>query len=478
MSRDPHGPESPAGDSSQSHQSAAAQDFLGLGEGADGAPGDLGLGEDPWTTSSPTIDGFDDPEPSVELDLYEELERGNGEHDALAFLDEPMRALLPNLTSAEAPESWGELPGELESSDDTFSLEFEDLDGGEVEIQESSWLMEFELEEDAEFGGLPVQLISRDPEAEFEPEFEEELEQELVGAGFRRSPWIRRGVLAALSVVGGMVGSWILSLFLVPASDSWDSEPRLAQPAQPGPSGTEVAVLPPVAQPVEIAEPPVAGPDPEPQTMGPQVSEAGPTPAETGPPAPDPGLERRTQELSVEDILLLADDSGSRLREASASELAGVWLGATIPLDALGGPSRLLTPNVGRVRVVLTIGEVFEGQLYAIGEKKVWIETELGKLALLDWQIDRIEHIVTSEGSVVVGPDGSKDLAGLKSVRVRTAGGVFYGKLLSREGASVTLVMASGARVTLDNAQVEAAGRSLSRLVDASGALADLETPE
>lgn len=158
------------------------------------------------------------------------------------------------------------------------------------------------------------------------------------------------------------------------------------------------------------------------------------------------------------------------LREASPEELAGIWTGTTIPIAALRQPERLLTPGVGRVRVILAKGEVFEGKLYAVGQRKLWLETNLGKMALVDWQIDRIEHIVASDGTLLSGGDSSKDMAGLPNVRVRTAGGVFYGKMLSRDGSSVVLVTESGGRVTLDGAEVELAGRAATHVVDASGA--------
>lgn len=189
------------------------------------------------------------------------------------------------------------------------------------------------------------------------------------------------------------------------------------------------------------------------------------------PNGPEVGRERRTQVVKVEDLILLPESTNGRIREASASELAAIWSGAEIPVDAIEQPKRLLTPQVGRVRVVLGSGEIFEGRLYAVGQKQVWLETELGKMALLSYQVHRVEHILDNSGGVSLGEDGSQDLVGLERVRVRTPGGVFYGKVIARDEGSVTLVTDEGARVTLHDVVVDPAGKSATRLVDSSGAV-------
>ncbi len=222
---------------------------------------------------------------------------------------------------------------------------------------------------------------------------------------------------------------------------------------------------PSVDSPVVTPEPEVAiaeGPNP---TMA----------ATDGTDGVEAGRERRTQVVKVEDMTVLPEEMGDRIREASASELSGIWSGGAIPIDAIEGQSRLLTPSIGRVRVHLGSGEIFEGQLYAVGQKKVWLETELGKMALLSWQVHRIEHILTTEGVAALGDDGSQDLAGLEQVRVRTPGGVFYGKVIDRDEDTVTLVTDEGARITLRDAVVDPAGKSATRLVDSSGAEEDPE---
>lgn len=154
------------------------------------------------------------------------------------------------------------------------------------------------------------------------------------------------------------------------------------------------------------------------------------------------------------------------MREASADDLANLWAGTTIPLEAIEGEEHLATPFVGRVRVVARNGEIFEGRLHGLGNGRIWLESGQSKMALMGWQISRIEHVLGGENTPTLGHAGSEDLTGLPSVRVRTAGGVFYGKLVSQEGERTTLITAEGARVRLEGGIVEPAGRSRTRVVE------------
>jgi len=547
MSTDPFGPETPGGDGLPPKDSAAPEDFLGLGSGDDttaegegevldldaldfemddqdaltlsGSPdeGSLEAAVDPAdeleelaprsTQGLQSLESRVDAEAELDIDDGSELEDGLGAGPApfepgtaeveepLGFLDEVMEpgeeleSRVPTadeLIARVKPEA-----AELESLEDTFeradtfNLELDDEFGAEfgeeLEIDEHSWLMEFELEGDEEFAE-PVTLVSRDTEAE--PFLEGEFFEEEVGVPeyapyvSKKKKWTKRAVLAVLSVVGGAVGAKFVDLY----QTTPDPAPQVAQrrpelPAKPGPSGAQAGQQPPATDPeptpvaVSDVGPVVTEPvSPEQGTSepeGPVVAE-GPTPVvDVQVPEGTPEVEGRSMELPIEDMVLLAEGQDEHVREATPQELSGIWLGATIPLRAIAGQMRMLTPNVGGVRILLQGGEVFEGDLYAVGEKKVWLETGLGRMALLDWQIDRIDHVVSGDGPVAA----DAELAGLKSVRVRTAGGVFYGKLLSREGDDVTLMTPSGARVTLEGAEVEVAGRSTTRLIDASGAL-------
>jgi hypothetical protein len=204
---------------------------------------------------------------------------------------------------------------------------------------------------------------------------------------------------------------------------------------------------------------PAAGPE----AAGPELAET--QPAETMGPDPDRAVRETT--VGAEDLVVLPEMK-SPLRLATPEDLAMMWLGTTVPMDAIGEPDKLLTPNVGPVRVILYSGELFDGRLYAVGEQKVWLEMPVGRTAIVSHQIERIEHIEPGLGNPGLGQKGSQGYAGLEKVRVRTPGGVFYGKLLNREGDVVTLLTAEGARITLHDARVEPAGLSRSRVVDAS----------
>lgn len=449
MTTDPFGADAPRGDDLELPREGFQEDLLGLEAGlGDG----LGQGEDPAPVEDPEVLA--------------------PEHGALeAPTEEDFRSALP-AEDMDLEAAFGELAGD---------------DGS------TSWLMEFDLEDEG-----------------FDPE--EALERALMDAEVAETAglrlWIGRALLATVSVAAGVVGA---KLFLAPA------EPAPVEVAREAPAPVAPAAGPATANttPDTAPEPTPAAPGaPEPVAVAPEapapvVESTGPEPtveaapepemptaptgtevarAETEAPTEEPGTpvieidwgngEAAVPSEPVTPPVAAAPEAPAEpvqeggLREASPEELASVWSGTAIPVEALRGPDRVMTPGVGRVRVVLARGEVFEGRLYAVGQRKLWLETGLGKMALVDWQIDRIEHIVATDGTPLSGGDSARDLAGLPSVRVRTAGGVFYGKLLSRDGDSVVLVTDSGGRVTLSGAEVELAGKATTHVVDATGARA------
>jgi hypothetical protein len=137
-------------------------------------------------------------------------------------------------------------------------------------------------------------------------------------------------------------------------------------------------------------------------------------------------------------------------RVVGRGNVVGVWEGATVPLESLDAPSRWLTPSVGRVRAELADGTAFEGRLHSLGEGKVWIENELGRMALLGSQIRTLRQLPPLPSAASADP-----LPALPLVRVRTPGGIFQGRLLRREEGRVTLLTAEGGQVTLDEAELE-----------------------
>jgi hypothetical protein len=175
------------------------------------------------------------------------------------------------------------------------------------------------------------------------------------------------------------------------------------------------------------------------------------------PGAPSEGVESTSQPaLRIRPSVRGSNATKGGLRRATAEDLAGIWEGSVIPMDAIPGPSRLLTPGVGRVRVLIHQGEIFEGLLYAVGQSRIWLDTDVGRLALLSQQVLRIEHLSAPSGATLGAP-GSQELAGLPRVRVRTPGGTFYGKAIARDDITVTLITDEGARVMLESRDVEAA---------------------
>jgi hypothetical protein len=150
------------------------------------------------------------------------------------------------------------------------------------------------------------------------------------------------------------------------------------------------------------------------------------------------------------------DPGPGGLRQASSTDYKGVWQSSSLPGKAqLSANPRLLTPNVGRVRAVLKSGDVFEGRLFAVGEGNLWLESSSGRMGLSGERLASLEQIVTPEGTPALGEPGSQALAGMERVRVKTPGGVFYGKVIARDAARTTIVTDDGARLTLDSKMVE-----------------------
>ena len=379
------------------------------------------------------------------------------------------------------------------------------------EQPDASWLMEFD-DQDSE--GAPFEELEAPPGQGDPPASDGRL-------------WAGRAVIALVSMVCGALGA---RSFLGGEQAATPSEqvvvldatrsraPRVADQAWPqavesvasGVLGTSAASGRPVAPATPItprkpsARAPAASvPVPLPLTPPATRSPIGPVPAEAmeepavsrssapvhGPPAPSlaaaspssgstadplPGRAVRSLTMPLEEMVLLPAAKGAA-REAGPADLANIWPTADIPIERVDDALRLHTPKVGRVRVTLNDGAVFEGRLVAVGEQKVWLQLAAGRLAVMGWQVERIEHLLSPEGTPTMGAPGSEHLAGLPQVRVRTPGGVFYGKLLAHEGDRVTLVTAEGARLTLDDAEVSPAGRSRSRLIgiDGTGTLPD-----
>jgi hypothetical protein len=120
----------------------------------------------------------------------------------------------------------------------------------------------------------------------------------------------------------------------------------------------------------------------------------------------------------------------------------------------------MLTPNVGKVRVILKTKEIFEGRLYAMGEGCVWLDGPYGRMGLEGSRVDKVERVGGTDGTPALGAKGSQVLTGLDRIRIKTPGGIFFGKVLSQDKDKTTLITDDGAKLTLDTKDIEYLGSS------------------
>lgn len=235
------------------------------------------------------------------------------------------------------------------------------------------------------------------------------------------------------------------------------------------------AVTPEPPAPIETEEPVAAEPEPEPrpiedfgsgfpggETFDPFVDplaggEETVPEDEPGTELPvDPGGEGVEPITATElDAILAAAAVPDSFFQAHTGMLDLVWRGETVPLEAIGAPNRILTPAVGPVRVHLVTDTVFDGRLFAVGQDKVWVDAGLGRMGIDGAKVERIESLPKD---VILTSEGLEEVVMGERVRARVPGGVIYGFVRSQRGNEVTLVTESGARITLVDAVIEAAG--------------------
>ena len=158
----------------------------------------------------------------------------------------------------------------------------------------------------------------------------------------------------------------------------------------------------------------------------------------------------------VPTVPVVVDADGIPL-EVDMQGMSLIWNRSDVPFDAIRAERQILTPAVGVVRVTLESGELFDGRLYALGENRVWLQSEIGRLALDGSRVTGIDHLDRS-GTASPRPDPTEIAMG-ERVRVRTAGGFLYGSVLKQEQGRVTIMTESGGRITLsDGEPIEAVG--------------------
>ena len=79
----------------------------------------------------------------------------------------------------------------------------------------------------------------------------------------------------------------------------------------------------------------------------------------------------------------------------------------------------------------------------------------LGRTALESWRIKQIVPINALEAE-----EGVNVVDSLDRVRVRSAGGVLFGHILSQDDSQTTIVTDGGSRITVPNDQVDFVGTS------------------
>lgn len=129
------------------------------------------------------------------------------------------------------------------------------------------------------------------------------------------------------------------------------------------------------------------------------------------------------------------------------------WDSVEVSDELLASKVRLFTPFVGDVRVAVAGGGLVEGELHAVGSGSVWVDTRAGRLQLELERVERIDRMGTQGKLLGEDPD-ERDYTTLPRIRVRTAGGIFVGHEISREGDSVTLFTDEGLKITLKGAEV------------------------
>jgi hypothetical protein len=139
-------------------------------------------------------------------------------------------------------------------------------------------------------------------------------------------------------------------------------------------------------------------------------------------------------------------DAGG-LRRASAVDMASIWTETAIPFDAVAGPKRILTPSVGKVRVILLEKQVFEGLLYSVGMNEVTLTTDLGRIGIAGERIEKMERIDIAK------VDPAK--AAAENVRIKTPGGIVVGKVVSADAGQTVVMTSDGSRVTFASKDIQ-----------------------
>jgi len=163
----------------------------------------------------------------------------------------------------------------------------------------------------------------------------------------------------------------------------------------------------------------------------------------------------RQKEVEVEVVQSIAEETPTRRRRQVLQRVEDdrYWRFKSVPRRKFDAENMVYTPNVGNVRVVLKGGEAIDGRLHSVGQHKIMLDTEMGRMAVDSRRAERVDRLNDGQPNLRA-PSKTASTSGLKRVKVRAKGGVFYGYLVSRKGDRVTLLMDEGFKITLQSNDV------------------------
>jgi len=86
----------------------------------------------------------------------------------------------------------------------------------------------------------------------------------------------------------------------------------------------------------------------------------------------------------------------------------------------------------------------------------LWLDTPHGRMGLQGARVKTVTQLDAPKGIPAPGAGAIQTPAALERVRVKTPGGLLYGKLIERDGERATVVTDDGARLTVPSKDVEA----------------------
>ncbi|QDU85377.1 hypothetical protein Pla163_25060 [Planctomycetes bacterium Pla163] len=171
----------------------------------------------------------------------------------------------------------------------------------------------------------------------------------------------------------------------------------------------------------------------------------------------DGETQRREGYLPVGDQVVLPAPLPN-LQMADASTYGHLWLEPGLPPGGVQNASYLQTPLFGGARVHTRSDEFFDGRLVGLGGGRVVIETGAGEITLHAEQVGPIERLMDAGASsfetLVAHTTGER-------VRVRAPGGWLSGEVVRQDSETVTLLLESGGRITVDRSDVTPAASAM-----------------